>query len=70
MYSLIEKFFSTCTTPNNDEGITKVITRIRLALEKMAVVNYPYETNFMAPLPAWPVKAACNSAINTLSSSD
>ncbi|PAV88830.1 hypothetical protein WR25_06283 isoform D [Diploscapter pachys] len=29
--------------------------------DTMAMVNYPYESNFMAPLPGWPVAAACKS---------
>lgn len=32
---------------------------IKEAFESMAMVNYPYPTNFLAPLPEWPVKAAC-----------
>jgi lysosomal Pro-X carboxypeptidase len=29
----------------------------------MAMVNYPYPTSFINPMPAWPVDAACEAAI-------
>ncbi|EYB97442.1 hypothetical protein Y032_0141g2274 [Ancylostoma ceylanicum] len=32
---------------------------IREVFESMAMVNYPYPTEFLAPLPGWPVKKAC-----------
>lgn len=29
------------------------------AMDYMAMVNYPYPSNFLQPLPGWPVKARC-----------
>lgn len=34
------------------------------ALGTMAMVNYPYETSFVEPMPAWPVHAACDAALS------
>uniref|UniRef100_A0A0M3J3K8 Putative serine protease pcp-1 (inferred by orthology to a C. elegans protein) n=1 Tax=Anisakis simplex TaxID=6269 RepID=A0A0M3J3K8_ANISI len=33
---------------------------IREAFEYFAMVDYPYRTSFLQPLPGWPVQAACN----------
>ena len=41
-----------------------MIDTLSEAIGTMSVVNYPYETNFLGPLPAWPVKAMCEAAIN------
>lgn len=32
-------------------------------LGTMAMVNYPYPTSFIEPMPAWPVHAACDAAL-------
>lgn len=29
------------------------------------MVNYPYQTNFVNPLPAWPVHVACDNVTST-----
>ena len=30
----------------------------------MAMVNYPYNTSFITPMPAWPVNASCQAALS------
>jgi lysosomal Pro-X carboxypeptidase len=34
------------------------------SLGTMAMVNYPYATSFINPLPAWPIAEACYKAGN------
>jgi len=34
---------------------------MKQAFVNMAMMNYPYESNFIKNLPAWPVQAACSS---------
>jgi lysosomal Pro-X carboxypeptidase len=40
----------------------KLYDFIYSAITYMAMVDYPYPSNFLIPLPAWPVKAACAAA--------
>uniref|UniRef100_A0A1I7ULQ1 Peptidase_S9 domain-containing protein n=1 Tax=Caenorhabditis tropicalis TaxID=1561998 RepID=A0A1I7ULQ1_9PELO len=38
---------------------TNLNNYLREAIEYMAMVDYPYPTGFLEPLPAWPVTVAC-----------
>lgn len=43
-----------------DEGnVSSLISWIIDAWGSLAMINYPYATNFLEPVPAWPVKEAC-----------
>lgn len=66
-YPILQSLFNTCTLPTSAHEVRVINTRVTLAITKLAVVNYPFATNFMAPLPAWPVKAACDAASDTIS---
>jgi lysosomal Pro-X carboxypeptidase len=41
-----------------------IIGYVNGALGSMAMVNYPYPTSFLSPMPAWPVHAACDGALS------
>jgi len=43
-----------------DDGI-HLLTAIQGVMETLAMVDYPYEANFLAPLPAWPISVACRN---------
>lgn len=44
------------------KAVESLIGSISDALGTMSMVNYPYPTSFVEPLPAWPVKAGCVAA--------
>ncbi|KAK0415673.1 hypothetical protein QR680_012052 [Steinernema hermaphroditum] len=47
-----------------------LVAFIKEAMESMAMVNYPYPTEFLAPLPGWPVQKACESFKTTKQSDE
>lgn len=63
-YKDIKQIFNLCDNNTvNANLIETLIATISDSLGTMAMVNYPYPTNFVAPLPAWPVKAGCDAAL-------
>lgn len=50
--------------------VEQLIDTIADDLGTMAMVNYPYNTSFVRPLPAWPVAASCHNASGVLVEDD
>lgn len=51
-----------CYSPGSGADVQTILDSLEDGLGTMAMVNYPYPTNFTANIPANPVKAACDAA--------
>ena len=61
-YQTVHDIFSLCDVPSGAAEMQSLIDTLDNSLGTMAMVNYPYPTNFVEPLPAWPVKVSCTEA--------
>ena len=59
-YADIAKIFNLCQVPTSAAQIQSLIGTLNNSLGTMAMVDYPYPTDFVEPLPAWPVTYACS----------
>lgn len=67
-YDNITQEFNLCNdtpiaVPEDVETLIEVVSD---NLGGMAMVNYPYATSFLQPLPAWPLNASCQNASGLL----
>lgn len=58
-YEAVAKIFNLCSVPTGRAEMQSLIGTLNGSLGTMAMVDYPYPTNFVEPLPAWPVTYAC-----------
>ena len=61
-YAKIAEIFNLCTVPTSAVDIMTLSGTVNGALGTMVMVDYPYPTSFIEPLPAWPVNNACLQA--------
>ncbi|XP_031836182.1 lysosomal Pro-X carboxypeptidase [Nomia melanderi] len=53
-----------CEPLKNETHVKQLKDYLEEIYTNLAMVNYPYEANFLAPLPAYPVNAVCNHLKN------
>lgn len=58
----ISDIFQLCK-PMEASEIDHFLQYVRNAWTEMAMCNYPYASSFLAPLPAWPITAACKKVL-------
>ncbi|CAH1785139.1 unnamed protein product [Owenia fusiformis] len=59
----ITKIFQLCS-PLQPGDLNHLSLYVRNAFTSLAMMDYPYPTDFLAPLPAYPIKAAAEMLVN------
>jgi lysosomal Pro-X carboxypeptidase len=54
----------------SEDNVSSLINWVVDAWSSLAMINYPYPTNFLEPVPGWPVKEACQQIMDTVAGSD
>ncbi|XP_077632324.1 lysosomal Pro-X carboxypeptidase isoform X1 [Crocuta crocuta] len=55
----LSEAFHLCTPLRNSRDVQHLKGWISETWINLAMVDYPYESNFLQPLPAWPIKVVC-----------
>ena len=63
-YSFIQETFNLCDAVTGPFEVEGIINAVSGALGTMAMVNYPYATSFIFPMPGNPVQHSCEQATN------
>lgn len=63
----ISKTFNLCKPLESSDGYRHLVGWIRGSFASLSMMDYPYPTNFLDPLPANPVKEGCHRLLNSVS---
>ena len=61
-YALLGASFRTCEPLATQEGVARLLMYVNGAVSTMAMVDYPFAASFVTPMPASPVRHACDAA--------
>jgi lysosomal Pro-X carboxypeptidase len=59
--NLLSRNYNLCSPLKDLNDVNQLISFITDAIVALAMLDYPYETYFLQPLPAWPVNASCEA---------
>ena len=54
----LQEYFDLCDPLTTPESVYSLAYELADAWGSVAMVNYPYPTEFLQPLPAWPVSVS------------
>jgi len=63
-FEKLQDLFLTCDPIKNNADANHLILWARNAFVLLSMLDYPYPTNFLGPLPGWPVKVSCKNMLN------
>jgi len=61
LWPAVSELFHTCMPVANVTDMDNLIAHLENGYLYMAMTDYPYESSFLQPMPAWPVTAACEA---------
>ena len=69
-YYMLQNLFETCEIVSSASVAAYIPEWLYNAFEYMAMTDYPYPTNFLSPMPGWPVKYVCQNYLMQVTTSD
>ncbi len=65
-YQKLSERFTTCEPIEKPEDIDALLALLNAGISYMAMTDYPHPASFLEPMPAWPVKVACDRIVKGL----